>query len=63
MLILGPVLSEPLLASLFALVAGIMIYISFDELLPMAETYGKHHIALGGLLAGMLFIGVGLELL
>jgi len=63
MLILGPVLSAPLLASLFAFVAGIMIYISFDELLPMAETYGEHHIALAGLLAGMLFIGVGLEFL
>jgi ZIP family zinc transporter len=63
MLLLGPFLSAPLLASLFAFVAGIMIYISFDELLPMAETYGKHHIALTGLLAGMLFIGAGLEFL
>ncbi|MDY0177373.1 MAG: zinc transporter ZupT, partial [Lentisphaeria bacterium] len=52
-----------LLHSLFALVAGIMIYISFDELLPMAEKYGEHHIALAGLLAGMLFIGAGLEFL
>jgi len=40
-----------------------MIYISFDELLPMAETYGEHHLALSGLLAGMLFIGAGLEFL
>ncbi len=63
LLILGPFLSAPVLASLFALVAGIMIYISFDELLPMAETYGEHHLALSGLLAGMLFIGAGLEFL
>ncbi len=63
LLILWPILSAPLLASLFALVAGIMIYISFDELLPMAETYGEHHLALTGLLAGMLFIGAGLEFL
>lgn len=63
LLILGPFLSVPLLASLFALVAGIMVYISFDELLPMAETYGEHHLALSGLLAGMLFIGAGLEFL
>ncbi len=63
LLILGPFLSAPVLASLFALVAGIMIYISFDELLPMAETYGEHHLALAGLLAGMLFIGAGLEFL
>ena len=58
-----PFLTPVLLAVLFAVVAGVMIYISFDELLPMAETYGKHHIALAGVLGGMLFIGAGLEFL
>lgn len=38
-----------------------MVYISFDELLPMAETYGKHHVALAGVLSGMVFMGIGLE--
>lgn len=61
LLFLHRILTPELLHSLFALVAGIMIYISFDELLPMAEKYGEHHIALAGLLAGMLFIGAGLE--
>ena len=61
-LVLLPVLSPAVLAALFALVAGVMVYITFDELLPMAETYGKHHIALGGLIAGMLVIGAGMEL-
>jgi len=28
--------------------AGIMVYISLDELLPAAEEYGKHHFLLGG---------------
>ena len=56
-----PFLTPVLLAVLFAVVAGVMIYISFDELLPMAETYGKHHIALAGVLGGMLFIGAGLD--
>jgi len=36
-----------------AAVSGIMVYISFDELLPSAERYGHHHIALGGVIAGM----------
>ncbi|MDD3695844.1 MAG: zinc transporter ZupT [Lentisphaeria bacterium] len=63
LIVLRPILTPELLHSLFALVAGIMIYISFDELLPMAEKYGEHHIALAGLLAGMLFIGAGLEFL
>ncbi len=62
-LFLMPVLTPALLAGLFAFVAGVMVYISFDELLPMAETYGKHHIALAGVLGGMLFIGTGLEFL
>lgn len=62
-LFLLPLLTPTLLSVLFAIVAGVMIYISFDELLPMAETYGKHHIALAGVLGGMLFIGAGLEFL
>lgn len=38
---------------IFAGVAGIMVYISLDELLPTAEEYGEHHVAIGGLIAGM----------
>ncbi len=38
---------------LFALVAGIMIFISLDELLPAAEEYGEHHLSIYGLIAGM----------
>jgi ZIP family zinc transporter len=41
-------------------VAGIMIYISLDELLPTAEKYGKHHIAIAGVVAGMAIMGVSL---
>jgi ZIP family zinc transporter len=37
----------------FAGVAGIMVYISLDELLPTAEKYGEHHTAIYGLIAGM----------
>ncbi len=43
-----------------AAVAGIMVYISFDELLPGAERYGHHHIALGGVIAGMAIMAVSL---
>ena len=60
-LFLLPLLTPTLLSVLSAIVAGAMICISFDELPPMAETYGKHHIALAGVLGGMLFIGAGLE--
>jgi ZIP family zinc transporter len=46
----------------FAGVAGIMVYISLDELLPTAEEYGEHHIAIGGLIAGMLVMAISLLL-
>lgn len=41
-------------------IAGIMIYISLDELLPTAEKYGKHHIAIAGVVGGMAIMGISL---
>lgn len=41
-------------------VAGIMIYISLDELLPTAEKYGKHHVAIAGVIGGMAIMGISL---
>ena len=43
-----------------AAVAGIMIYISLDELLPTAEKYGKHHVAIAGVVGGMAIMGISL---
>ncbi|MDR2586215.1 MAG: zinc transporter ZupT [Prevotellaceae bacterium] len=45
-----------------AAVAGIMVFISVDELLPTAEKYGKHHISISGLIAGMIVMAVCLFL-
>lgn len=47
---------------LFAIVAGIMVYISLDTLLPTAREYGENHDVMAGILGGMFFIGVGLLL-
>lgn len=58
MLILLPFLSPTLLAVLFATVAGIMVYISFDELLPMAERWGHHHLSIYGVATGMLIMAL-----
>lgn len=46
----------------FAAVAGIMVYISLDELLPTAEEYAEHHVAITGLIAGMIIMAVSLVL-
>lgn len=51
--ILRRFLNETMFGIVFAVVAGIMVYISLDELLPSAEKYGKHHLAIYGLILGM----------
>ena len=53
----------PIFPLILAAVAGIMIYISLDELLPTAEKYGKHHIAIAGVIGGMAVMGVSLLIL
>ena len=45
---------------LFAMVAGIMVYISLDTLMPTAREYGENHDVMAGIFAGMFFIGAGL---
>lgn len=62
-LIFQPFLNDMFLGIVFAAVSGVMVYISFDELLPAAEEYGEHHLAILGLFLGMFIIAVSLALL
>lgn len=55
--------SDISLGYVFGMVAGIMVYIAFDELLPAAHKYGKHHVAIYGLISGMIVIGLSIILL
>ncbi len=48
---------------LFGGVAGIMVYISLDELLPTSRAYGKGHDSLLGLVGGMLVMALSLLLM
>ncbi|HAH06817.1 MAG TPA: zinc transporter ZupT [Elusimicrobia bacterium] len=59
-LLLGPFLEKGF-GLVLALVAGIMIYIAFDELLPAAHESGEHHCAVWGLIAGMAVIAVCMQ--
>src|SRR5690554_309005 len=61
-LFLMPFWSPVLNAIILAAVAGIMIYISLDELLPSAEKYGKHHLSIIGLVLGMAIMAFSLFL-
>jgi ZIP family zinc transporter len=60
--VLRSIFNETTFGVIFASVAGIMVYISLDELLPTAEEYGEHHLAIGGLIVGMLVMAVSLLL-
>lgn len=62
-LILMPYMSEAMLGIIFSMIAGIMVFISMDELLPAAEEYGEHHLSVYGLVAGMALMAVSLMLL
>lgn len=61
-LVLMPFMNPVIFGLLFALVAGIMVFISLDELLPAAEAYGEHHMAVYGLVAGMAVMAISLLL-
>lgn len=61
--ILLPFLTPALLSSIIAFVAGIMVYISLDEILPLAHRYGKEHLVIIGLGIGMLVMAISLQLL
>lgn len=55
-------INDVIFGIIFAAVAGIMVYISLDELLPTAEKYGEHHIAIYGLVGGMAVMALSLLL-
>ncbi len=61
-LLLMPFLSDALFGVIFAGIAGIMVFISIDELLPAAQKYGEHHLSIYGLIAGMGVMSISLLL-
>jgi ZIP family zinc transporter len=61
-LLLRPFLTPAILSYCLAAVAGIMIFISFDELLPLSFEGKKSHITIIGIMVGMLIIAVSLYL-
>jgi ZIP family zinc transporter len=61
-LILAQFMSETLFGIVFAAVGGIMVFISFDQLLPTARDYGEHHLSIYGLVSGMIVMSISLML-
>jgi ZIP family zinc transporter len=62
-LLLRPFLTDALFGAVLAGVAGIMVFISLDKLLPTAEKYGGHHLCVYGVVAGMAVMAVSLAML
>ena len=62
-LILMPFITDLTFGIIFGSIAGIMVYISLDELLPSAQEYGEHHLSIYGAIAGMAVMAVSLLLL
>lgn len=61
-LVLLPIMNDIVFGVIFAGVAGIMVFISFDELLPAAREYGEHHLSIYGLSSGMIVMAISLLL-
>jgi zinc transporter, ZIP family len=60
--ILMPFLNDVMFGMIFAAVAGIMVFISLDELLPAAKKYDEAHTSIYGLIAGMAVMALSLLL-
>lgn len=58
--VLMPFFNDTMFGLLFAGVAGIMVFISLDQLLPAAEKYGEHHLCTYGVVSGMIVMAVSL---
>ena len=62
-LALMPFMNDTVFGIMFAAAAGIMIYISIDELLPSSAKYGSHKLGMSGFVAGMAVMALSLVLL
>ena len=55
-----PFLTVNVVGFVLALVAGIMVFISIDELVPVSKSYGEEHLSILGLMAGMIVMALSL---
>lgn len=60
-LLFMPLIKNPaFMGAVYAAVAGIMVYISVDELLPASRQYGHHHLSVYGFALGMAVMALSL---
>lgn len=61
-MLLMPFFNDLTFGIMFAMVGGIMVFISFDQILPAAREYGRHHVSVYSLTAGMVVMALSLML-
>jgi len=61
-LILAQFMTDTVFGIIFAAIGGIMVFISFDQMLPTAREYGEHHLSIYGLVSGMIVMAISLML-
>lgn len=62
-LVLFPFLNETVLGVMLSAVAGIMVFISLDELVPASRSFGEDHLSIVGVIIGMMVMAASLWLL
>ncbi len=60
--VLAPYLSDAVFGAVFGLIAGIMVFLALDELLPAAKKYARGHETVYGLVLGMAVLAASLVL-
>ena len=61
--VLLPFLNDAVLGVLLSAVAGIMVFISIDELLPVSRAYKEEHLSIVGVVMGMAVMSLSLWML
>ena len=62
-LVLLPFLSDAILGYILAAVAGIMVFITLDELIPVSRSFGHEHLSIVGVATGMAVMALSLWML
>jgi ZIP family zinc transporter len=62
-LLLLPFLSSSMLGLMLSGVAGVMVFISLDELLPVSRSFGEAHLSIVGVVIGMVVMAASLWML
>ncbi len=62
-LVLLPFLNDVVLGMMLAVVAGIMVFIALDELVPVARSFGQEHLSILGVVIGMAVMAASLWML